>query len=119
GRGLGALIPTAPATGDRPSDLFFPRPAVPVSAGQDGVIAAQPGSRTSAAELLRTRPDDAGTTATGTDDDGTDNDGTDNDGTDNDGTDAETADHDAPATPQAAPAEAGQAELTPVPGAHF
>ncbi|USQ76347.1 ParB/RepB/Spo0J family partition protein [Ornithinimicrobium cryptoxanthini] len=125
GRGLGALIPTAPATADRPSDVFFPRPTVPISAGQDGVTTAPAGSETSIDDLLRTRTDDAGTARIDADDIGTAPSATDDAGTaptetDDIGTDAMAASDQDEARPQdGAPADAGQAELTPVPGAHF
>ena len=101
GRGLGALIPTAPPTGDRPSDLFFPRPATPVSAGQGDEEA----SRT---------PDLAGPAVTPPDAD-IDRDAAVADRT----TRTAVDDQDRPESDPTTRPSVEQSGLSPVPGAHF
>lgn len=45
GRGIGALIPTNEAVEDRPSDVFFPRPAPTEEASDDQELLDVPGAR--------------------------------------------------------------------------
>ncbi len=44
GRGIGALIPAAETTAERPVDVFFPAPAAPAESLQEGLVAV-PGAR--------------------------------------------------------------------------
>ena len=44
GRGIGALIPAAETTAERPVDVFFPAPAAPAESPQEGLVAV-PGAR--------------------------------------------------------------------------
>ena len=73
GRGLGALIPTSPDPGDRPSDVFFPRTGTAGAAvvdlasrerrhdgSHDGAVAEEPGARAGSSDREASREADHG-----------------------------------------------------------